>query len=70
MQWEGLLPYQGQVFQDLNAVARPHMGDVVEVGGVGNELIPHLWVPQHLSAHQKDKTIQHHSWSLVRNLTP
>lgn len=40
--------YHGQVFEDLDAVPRSHVGHVVEVGGVGDQLVPHLWVSQHL----------------------
>lgn len=41
--------YHWQVFKDLDAVSWSHVGHVVEVGGVGDQLVPHLWISQHLS---------------------
>lgn len=41
--------YHGQVFKDLDPVSWSHVGHVVEVGGVGDQLVPHLWISQHLS---------------------
>ena len=40
--------YHGQVFEDLDPVSWSHVSHVVEVGWVGNQLTPHLWVAQHL----------------------
>lgn len=44
-----LCMYHGQVFKDLDPVSWSHMGHMVEVGGVGDQLVPHLWISQHLS---------------------
>lgn len=41
--------YHGQVFKDLDPVSWSHVGYMVEVGGVGDQLVPHLWISQHLS---------------------
>ena len=40
--------YHGQVFEDLDPVSWSHVSHVVEVGWVGDQLAPHLWVSQHL----------------------
>lgn len=45
--------YHGQVFEDLDPVSWAHVSHVVEVGGVGDQLVPHLWVSQHLSGTTK-----------------
>lgn len=47
--------YHGQVFEDLDAVSWSHVGHVVEVGGVGDQLVPHLWISQHLSGGRDDE---------------
>lgn len=41
--------YHGQVFEDLDPVSWSHVGHVVEVGGVRDQLVPHLGISQHLS---------------------
>lgn len=41
--------HHGQVFKDLDPVSWSHVGHMVEVGGVGDQLVPHLWISQHLS---------------------
>lgn len=58
--------YHGQVFEDLDPISWSHVGDVVEVGGVGDELVPHLWISQHFSGH-KHTEVNHRlppEWSL------
>lgn len=48
--WSGCwVPYHGQVFEDLDPVSWSHVGHVVKVSGVGDQLVPHLWVSQHFS---------------------
>lgn len=41
--------YHGQIFKDLDPIAWSHVSHVVEVGGVRDQLVPHLWISQHLS---------------------
>lgn len=51
----GRRSYQREVHEDLHAVSWSHVGHVVEVGGVRDQLVPHLWISQHLSGNTNTK---------------
>lgn len=36
--------YHGQVFQYLDPISWSHVGHMVEVCGVRDQLVPHLWI--------------------------
>ena len=50
--------YHGQVFEDLDPVSWSHVGHMVEVGGVGDQLVPHLGVSQHLPGITHNRSIK------------
>lgn len=40
----GFFFYHWQVFEDLDPIAWSHMSHMVEVGGVGDQLVPYHWI--------------------------
>lgn len=47
--WLCVCVYHGQIFKDLDPITWSHVSHVVEVGGVRDQFVPHLWISQHLS---------------------
>lgn len=60
--------YQRQIHEDLHAVAWAHVSNVVEVGGVGDQLGSHFRIPQHLPIEQKGNNVETQECSSVRNV--
>lgn len=48
-EYEWLIRYHGEVLQDLDPISWSHVGYMVKVGGVRDQLVPHLWISQHVS---------------------